>query len=330
MRKSWKIGEKWSESDKRISVFTFQGRHGIGLSYFISMKRLDFSGKIEDVAWKATNHAIDIVERFYVQYDSIFTIESEKESISGFQTILEIQHDKHAMALARYGTFEEWFVVLEVDGEDIGGINFSVMPVRGSMDSGPAVGIHASYGFISKRSRGTGKSKILFNIVRKIASRHVGKQFILFEMNDALKMPTTLLEKDIKSSGIHPVDRWLVSSAWGAKVLCFPYAQPSLDKKSPGEDSLVLFTMEGVPLDAIHLQQHLETFFNLSVLKGADSRLLPEAGSQIQECQKNRGSKIQVRCLRPHLQELREVVDRRLLVGGDESVRLYQWLIDRE
>lgn len=255
----------------------------------------------------ATNHAASVMERFYAQYEA-WPSTSAKETLKGFQALLDIQHDRQALALARYGIFEEWFVVLEKNGKDVGAANFSVMTVRGNIRTGPAVGIHVSHWIFSGKGEGVGMSGVLFDIAREIASRHAGKRFMIFEMDDPLKISAPVLQQRVQSLGFHPADLWSASASWGAKILCFPYSQPSLDMKGDGGSCSVLFTMEGRPLDAVYLQQHLETLFNLSILKGVDCRLFPQAQSQIQRCVEAGDTQIQVICPRPYLQKIREAV----------------------
>lgn len=299
------------------------------MAHFGGMARIDLSGVSGGLSWTATNYNAGLLDRFYIKYDKIFTIEDEKETMAGFSTLLELQHDKRAMALSKYGAYEEWFVVFQHQGVDIGGMNFSIIQVRGDMGTGPAVGIHSSYAFLDPSHRGKGYSKVMFRVVREIAARYQGRQFVLFEMNDALRMPGPQLKRDMNSSGLHPVDRWAVSASWGAKVLCFPYIQPALSGTGKPEDGLVLFCMEGEPLSAIHLHQHLETFFNLSVLKGADCRLIPEAEEQLAFCRQLPGP-VPAACLKPHLQELRQIVDQRMSSGtADKGPGLCRWLEKR-
>lgn len=294
------------------------------------MARIDLKGKSGDLSWTATNHDPGLLARFYSIYDTVLMSEEKKETLNGFHTLLELQHDKSAMALSKYGPYEEWFVVFDLDGLDVGGVNFSIIQVRGDMRSGPATGIHSSYAFLAPHVRRRGYSKKMFKVVRDISARYQGRQFVLFEANDALRMPVSRLEKDMTSSGFHPVDRLAVNASWGAKVLCFPYIQPDMSGHARNDDGLVLFCMESQPLEAIHLHQHLETFFNLAVLKGADCRLIPAAEQQLAYCRSLNGH-VPTASLDPHLDELRNLVDQRMELRDecDVGFGLRQWLEKR-
>jgi hypothetical protein len=102
-------------------------------------------------------------------------------------------------------------------------------------------------------------------------------------------------DRDTQLTGLDQVARIGLWSRLGARIIDFPYVQPPLSRDQDADDTLA-YAVLGAPdadLDACLLRSHLERFFGISVLKGADLSVEPTASVQLSElahrCKDNRG-----------------------------------------
>src|SRR5581483_11563331 len=103
------------------------------------------------------------------------------------------------------------------------------------------------------------------------------------EQNDPYRMSREDYETDSKYIGLDQFARIAMWARLGAKIVDFPYIQPPLTSDQQADHNLV-YGVLGVRadiLDACLLCRHLERFFGISVLKGADPMQEPNAATQL-------------------------------------------------
>jgi len=118
--------------------------------------------------------------------------------------------------------------------------------------------------------------------------------YIFIEQNDPFRMSREDYDRDTELTGLDQVARIGLWSSLGARIVDFPYVQPPLSKDQDADDTLAYAVLGALDadLDACLLRAHLERFFGISVLKGADLSVEPTAAAQLSElairCKDNR------------------------------------------
>jgi hypothetical protein len=263
----------------------------------------------------ATTAADDgLLEEFYRDYDGAFVLENEKEGYNGFAECLGLNAgDQYANLVGRYGPFREFVAVVRdtATGARLGGANFIIFPVSGPTARELILSINLNYVFVNSQLRRKGTFRQLMSDLPAIAFRLFAQTnasdlpaarraageprvYIFIEQNDPFRMSREDYDRDTELTGLDQVARIGLWSRLGARIVDFPYVQPPLSKDQDADDTLA-YAVLGAPdadLDACLLRSHLERFFGISVLKGADLSVEPTAAAQLSElairCRDNR------------------------------------------
>jgi hypothetical protein len=264
---------------------------------------------------EATTAADDgLLEEFYRDYDGAFVLENEKEGYDGFAECLGLNAGDHYADLAgRYGPFREFVAVVRdpVTGGQLGGANFIIFPVSGATARELVLSINLNYVFVNTQLRRKGIFRKLMGDLPALAFRLFAETnasdlpkarrgagepqvYVFLEQNDPFRMSRDDYDRDTELTGLDQVARIGLWSRLGARIVDFPYVQPPLSKHQDADDTLA-YAVLGAPdidLDACLLRSHLERFFGISVLKGADLSAEPTAAAQLSElalrCKDNR------------------------------------------
>jgi len=264
---------------------------------------------------EATTAADDgLLEEFYRDYDGAFVLENEKEGYDGFAECLGLNAgDHYATLVKRYGPFREFVAVArdQATGERLGGTNFIIFPVSPATARELVLSINLNYIFINAQLRRKGAFRKLMGDLPAIAFRLFaltnaadlpktpggaggGQIYIFIEQNDPFRMSREDYDRDTELTGLDQVARIGLWSRLGARIVDFPYVQPPLSKDQDSDDTLAYAVLgaRDADLDACLLRAHLERFFGISVLKGADLSVEPTAAAQLSElavrCKDNR------------------------------------------
>jgi hypothetical protein len=257
----------------------------------------------------ATTAADDgLLQEFYSDYDRAFVLENEKEGYDGFAECLKLNHgDAYADLVKRYGPFREFvLVVWEAKTEArLGGANFIIFPISPASKRGVVLSMNLNYVFVNPEARQKGVFRRLMGDMPNIAyrlfarsnssdlpekwrakeqeSRFSPRVYIFIEQNDPFGMSAEDYDRDTKLTGLDQVARIGLWSRLGAKIVDFPYVQPPLSKDQHADEALAYAVLgaPGAALDAGLLRSHLERFFGISVLKGADLSTEPAAAAQV-------------------------------------------------
>jgi hypothetical protein len=255
---------------------------------------------------EATTAADDgLLEEFYRDYDGAFVLENEKEGYDGFAECLGLNAgDQYANLVRRYGPFREFVVVVRdpATGARLGGANFIIFPVSGATARELVLSINLNYVFVNAQLRRKGIFRQLMGDLPALAFRLFAQTnaadlpkaprgarepqvYIFIEQNDPFRMSREDYDRDTELTGLDQVARIGLWSRLGARIVDFPYVQPPLSKDQDAHHTLA-YAVLGAPdadLDACLLRSHLERFFGISVLKGADLSVEPTAAAQLSE-----------------------------------------------
>jgi hypothetical protein len=268
------------------------------------------------LAVDATTAADDgLLEEFYRDYDGAFVLENEKEGYDGFAECLGLNAgDQYANLIGRYGPFREFVAVVRdpATGVRLGGANFIIFPVSPATARDLVLSINLNYVFVNAQLRRKGIFRqvmgdlpaLAFRLFAETNASDLSKAqrtragepqvYIFIEQNDPFRMSREDYDRDTQLTGLDQVARIGLWSRLGARIVDFPYVQPPLSKDQNADDTLA-YAVLGAPdgdLDACLLRAHLERFFGISVLKGADLAAEPTAAAQLSElavrCKDNR------------------------------------------
>jgi hypothetical protein len=264
----------------------------------------------------ATTTADDgLLEEFYRDYDGAFVLENEKEGYDGFAECLGLNAgDQYANLAGRYGPFRELIAVVRdaATGARLGGANFIIFPISGANARELALSINLNYVFVNAQLRRKGVFRQLIGDLPALAFRLFAETnsadlpaalrtgvrepqvYIFIEQNDPFRMSREDYDRDTQLTGLDQVARIGLWSRLGARIVDFPYVQPPLSKDQDADHTLAYAVLgaRDADLDACLLRAHLERFFGISVLKGADLSAEPTAAAQLSElairCRDNR------------------------------------------
>jgi GNAT superfamily N-acetyltransferase len=255
-----------------------------------------------------------LLEEFYRDYDGAFVLANEKEGYDGFAECLGLNAgDRYANLVGRYGPFREFVAVVRdpATGVRLGGANFIIFPVSPATARELVLSINLNYVFVNAQLRRKGIFRQLMDGLPALAfrlfaetnasdlpkaTRGAGEPqvYVFIEQNDPFRMSREDYDRDTELTGLDQVARIGLWSRLGARIVDFPYVQPPLSKDQEADDTLA-YAVLGAPdadLDACLLRSHLERFFGISVLKGADLSVEPTARAQLAElairCKDNR------------------------------------------
>jgi hypothetical protein len=264
----------------------------------------------------ATTTADDgLLEEFYCDYDDAFVLENEKEGYDGFAECLGLNAgEQYANLVGRYGPFREFVAIVRdpATGARLGGANFIIFPVSGANARELVLSINLNYVFVNAQLRRKGVFRQLMGDLPAVAFRLFAETntadlpaaqrtgarqpqaYIFIEQNDPFRMSHEDYDRDTQLTGLDQVARIGLWSRLGARIVDFPYVQPPLSKDQDADDTLAYAVLgaRDADLDACLLRAHLERFFGISVLKGADLSAEPTAAAQLLElairCKDNR------------------------------------------
>jgi GNAT superfamily N-acetyltransferase len=218
--------------------------------------------------------ASPVLTRFFAGYDRAFVLPDEREELDGFKACLALNAThRHA-----YGRIHSELVVTFEDADRtlLGGANFLATAIDRGAPLPPAA-IALNYVFVEEAVRGRGLLRIILATVRDLARIALGLDragpppAIFIEQNDPLRLTAEEYAADTAHSGTDQIDRLTIWARVGTRVVDFPYIQPALSAAQQPDDGLIYAAVD-YPGDAVDpglLHDHLESFFGISVLKGA-------------------------------------------------------------
>ena len=216
-----------------------------------------------------------VFESFFESYSRAFILPDEMEDRDGLAECLALNRGStHAALVARYGPFRELCVTARdpAGGHLVGGANFIAIPQQSA--GRQIVTANLNYVFVDEAARGQGWFRPLIASLRKLIGGlfipPVETVLIFIEQNDPLLLTPEAYARDSGFSGIDQFDRLRIWASLGALVLDFPYVQPALSAQQEPDDRLISSVLGAADasLDANLLEQHLQSFFGISVLKG--------------------------------------------------------------
>src|SRR5262245_19135630 len=259
---------------------------------------------------EATTSAEDgLLQEFYSDYDRAFVLENEKEGYDGFVECLRLNDgDQYNDLVRRYGPFREFVIVVRdaETGARLAGANFIIFPLLPKKTRDAVLSMNLNYVFVNPEFRKHGVFRRLVGDLPNIAYRlfvetnapdlpetwraaakpaSMPQVYMFIEQNDPFRMSTGDYERDTRLTGLDQVVRIDLWSRLGARIVDFPYVQPPLSKDQAADKTLAYAVLgaAAASLDACLLRGHLERFFGISVLKGADLSLEPTAAAQLSE-----------------------------------------------
>jgi GNAT superfamily N-acetyltransferase len=220
-----------------------------------------------------------VFDEFFAAYDGAFVLPDEKEDREGLAICLALNHGPENAALtASFGPFRELCVVAhdEADGQFVGGANFIASPYTAA-DGTQVVTANLNYIFLAPEARGKGRFRALNAAVRALiaglfSDTPADQVLIFIEQNDPFRMTREAYARDTDYTGMDQFDRLRIWRRLGAMIVDFPYVQPALSADQDADDTLVysILGATGANIPADVLRHHLERFFHISVLKGAE------------------------------------------------------------
>jgi GNAT superfamily N-acetyltransferase len=218
--------------------------------------------------------ASPVLTRFFAGYDRAFLLPDEREELDGFKACLAL-NGSHRHAFSR--THSELIAIFEdIDGALLGGANFLATAIDQGVNLPPAT-IALNYVYVEEAARGRGLLRVILCAVRELALIALGLDHagpppaIFIEQNDPLRLTAEEYAADTAHSGTDQFDRLAIWARLGSRIVDFPYVQPALSAQQQADDGLVYAAVDypGTDIDARLLHDHLQSFFRISVLKGA-------------------------------------------------------------
>ena len=260
-----------------------------------------------DLSIEATDRADDgVLDAFYAAYDKAFVLANEKEELDGFRDCLALNTGgAHQHLRARYGPFRELVMVARDDnGAVVGGANFIV--IQHPSGAAHAVGhtVNLNYLFVAPSQRGRGRSRTLLGACHRLADATAAawradarvKSLFFLEINDPFRLTPEQYRLDSEHAGIDQVTRLAYWAGMGATLLDWPYVQPALSAEQEDDRTLAYSVLDAGAdrLPAALVLWHLERFFAISVLKGADLQSSPSASQQVRALQQQAGGALRL------------------------------------
>lgn len=215
-----------------------------------------------------------VLPRFFDGYDRAFVLPDEREELGGFVACLALNTShRHA-----YGRTHSELVAIFEDGAGtlLGGANFLATAIdRGA--ALPPAAVALNYVYVEEAARGRGMLRVILGAVRQLALIALGIDIegpapaIFIEQNDPLRLTAEEYAADTAHSGTDQVDRLAIWARVGTRIVDFPYVQPALSAAQQADDGLIYAAVDypGEAVDAGLLHDHLQSFFGISVRKGA-------------------------------------------------------------
>ncbi len=247
-----------------------------------------------DLTIEATDRADDgVLDAFYAAYDKAFVLANEKEALEGFRDCLALNGGAAQQRLrARFGPFRELVMVArDAAGAVVGGANFIVIGQPEAAAHGLGHTVNLNYLFVAPTQRGNGRSHTLLAACRRLArataaawgaGADANGRFFL-EINDPFRLTPEQYQLDSEHAGLDQLARLAYWARMGATLLDWPYVQPALSAGQQDDRTLAYAVLDARTdrLPASLVLWHLERFFAISVLKGADLPSSPSAWQQV-------------------------------------------------
>ena len=253
----------------------------------------------DDLTIEATDRADDgVLDAFYAAYDKAFVLANEKEAFEGFRDCLALNSCAvHQRLRARHGPFRELVMVARDDaGAVVGGANLIVVQQADLAAHGIGHTVNLNYLFVAPAQRGSGRSRTLLDACHRLAESTTAawrsganpKSLFFLEINDPFRLTPEQYTLDSEHAGIDQVTRLDYWARMGAMLLDWPYVQPALSADQQDDRTLAYAVLDAGTdrLPASLVLWHLERFFAISVLKGADLQSSPSAWQQVRTLQR--------------------------------------------
>lgn len=234
--------------------------------------RLDLGNGVYVTA--SDDAASPVLARFFSGYDRAFVLPDEREELGGFEACLALNRS-HRHAYGR--THSELVAIFEDEGGTLlGGANFLATAIDRGAHLPPAA-VALNYVYVEEAARGRGLLRIILGAVRDLALVALGLDrdgpppAIFIEQNDPLRLTPEEYAADTAHSGTDQIDRLAIWARVGTRIVDFPYVQPALSEGQQADDGLI-YAAVGYPGESVDpglLHDHLQSFFGISVLKGA-------------------------------------------------------------
>jgi hypothetical protein len=156
--------------------------------------------------------------------------------------------------------------------------------------------VNLNYLFVAPTQRGAGRSRALLTACRQLAAASAAEWsdgtatngLFFLEINDPFRLTPEQYRLDSEHAGIDQVARLAYWARMGATLLDWPYVQPALSVGQHDDRTLAYAVLDAGSdrLPAALVLWHLERFFAISVLKGADLPSSPSAWQQVRALQR--------------------------------------------
>lgn len=227
----------------------------------------------------------EVFPAFYAGYDRAFTLPEEKETRTGFEVCLGLNHGQRSAEIsASLGAFREVVLVGRLDDEVVGGANVFVTP----QTTHRVVTAALNYVYVLPGFRGRGLLRGIVQACCELGETlfpGIGPIVLFVELNDPLLLTEAEYEQDSAAAGVDQFDRVAIWARLGVRILDFPYVQPSLSPDQPADERLVLGVLAepSFTLTGALLADHLERFFAISVRKTGEIAPDDLAAAQIRD-----------------------------------------------
>jgi GNAT superfamily N-acetyltransferase len=230
-----------------------------------------------------TAPGVPLLDEFYRLYQTVFTLDDEREPFEGFSQVLAFNGDKTIQS--EFGPFIETVITLRdlQTKELVGAANpvFYAYPKQ-KEDFGFDASCQLNFILVRDELRGLGLGNVLLQRIEAELAIFARKQcqgsrfFVTCEQNNPSRMTSAEIVADAEAALIDPNDRMRWWRRRGFKRLDFPYVQPPLSATQDAcgyLDYYVRFGDEGPSgpktLATSVLREHLRRFFFVSVGKFA-------------------------------------------------------------
>jgi hypothetical protein len=286
---------------------------------------------------RATTHFdSETFRQFYDGYDQAFVLPDEKESASGFEAALELNHGVAYAALANeYGPFREICFTFHDQQRFVGGANLFATAFRPNSSEAIASS-NLNYIYVDRYMRGQGYFASMVSGLRALVpdlfqfSGSSSKVLMFVEQNDPFRLSEAQYDLDTQTSGVDQFDRIAIWAKAGARLVDHPYVQPRLSADQSPDQTLALSLIgeAGSRLSACVLLEHLRRFFAISVLKGSDPMEDLDIGAQLSQLERlcTQGSALNLYDPLPMLMRARSPGERSKLWGDTRPASLVEAL----
>jgi len=226
-----------------------------------------------------------VLDRFYAGYDRAFILPDERENLAGFRDCLTLNLTLPNMFGRRHS--EQVLTIEAADGTLLGGANFLATAM--TSPGGPPVSLALNYVYVEAAARGKGLARVLIESSQRMAnlalSGHTGgpAPAVFIEQNDPLALSDADYAADTAHAGIDQIERLEIWARLGARLVDYAYIQPALSAGQDPDDGLIYAALRypDANIPAAWFHDHLQSFFGVSVRKGAPLESDPVCTAQL-------------------------------------------------